>query len=444
MRRKLTIGLVVLSALIGLGLAAKVVLPTLRPDTARASAVRLLEQRKYEKGLQQLAAYAARWPAHAMAEPKIEIGEPTRLTIDCRRDGLQLTGPTIPIPASAYPDAAVSEKLRLPIAEVQEGPVWIDDLSLAYAALSETGQAAVVYLNPLTRELTTRDVPETAYAAAFEPTARILLREDAEQVLSMVPDLSGATQPKLLALSPDGTWLLFRAAASDPDWPYELWRCRPDGAEAARLSPLRTMAASVAFSPDGTRVAWFDGPRLMLAELADQEGRELQAYDVAAVLQPSAPAWSPDGRELAYGVASADRWRLVTCPIAEPSKATERSRLNSLEALCYATQDLLLQSQQELDKTRWLVSLRGRDDSFHSRPWVEHARCGTISQDQIWLAWRDDSELLVRVLWLHHPLSAWSSEELPEATLQERPTGPQAPLSPVPDEPEPTQPDVRT
>ncbi|MBI2298739.1 MAG: PD40 domain-containing protein, partial [Armatimonadetes bacterium] len=342
--------------------------------------------------------------------------------------------------AGSYADAGTDKRTARP-AVVPDGPVWLDNERLAWLAQEPSKPPQIVVLSAADRELKAYPAPTAAYALTFAAAAALVVRDDAEKVAATRPNLGGATNPRLLALSPDGSWLIFAAKASG-EHPHELWRARPDGSDSARLSVSETPCQAISFAPDGSRLAWFDGPRVMTAGLADTAGRELKSYELAAVLQPQAPCWSPDGRELAYGVGSSDAWRLWTCPLDQPDKAAERPRLNFIETLQYVGPGRLLQTQKERDKDHRLISLRCPEDKFNSRLLVDNARAAALSADGLRLAYR--GAVAVQVLWLFQPLAERPTAALPAATLPERPAGPPAPVSPKPRVVAPKPPSVQT
>lgn len=415
--------------------------PSFDPDHARARATRRLELRDHRRGLAALSAYGQRFAEHALGHGPIEVGEPIRMRVEFRPDGLLVELPARPLPASAYPDTATATPLQPPPCRIEQGPTWVDATRLAYVAVEPGGSPSLLLLDTTTCELVEQPVPQASYTMTFEATAALLGRPDAATAYRLKPNLAGATQPRLLAVSPDGSWLIFRARASG-ERPYELWRTRPDGSDAARLATLDTACAAVSFSPDGSRLAFFDGPRVRIAGLADEEAQDLRAYEVAAVLQPAAPCWSPDGRSVAYGVGSAGEWRLVTCPLDDPDAARERVRLTLLLDLEWIASDRFLQSQQVLDEERWVISIRTDQDALRSRVLVEGGRHGRLSADGRMLAYHTGDA--VRVLRFYEPLPTRAIAALPAAELPERPAGPPAPASPPPDDAAPSPPPVPT
>lgn len=428
--------LVMLGAALG---AFYLLLPRYSPDAARERAVARLERGDHEEGLRRLYDYARRFPDRAATHPEVTIGRPLRLRIEIRQDGLLIDGPPVDTEPGAS-DITVSPEAepadQASDVTVEQGPVWVGPETLVYAAAWPDGAAKLVRLQVVKREYEELLLPESAWPMTFQATAALL--GSPESVYQLAPDLGGASEPHLLAVSPDRSWLIFRATA-DGESPYELWRVRPDGTDAQRLTPAETQVQAVAFSPDGTTLAYFDGPAVKLVGLADTTSRELKRYEAAAVLSPAAPAWSPDGTQLAWGVGSTNEWRLVTGPADDAEKLTERTRLHSLTRLEFLSDGWLLQSQQVLESERRLVTVRAEKDEFTSRVVLPDARDGTMSADGLMLAVRAGGRL--RVYWRFQPFSALSEEHWPEADLPERRAGPRGPASPPPDAAAPTPPE---
>jgi TolB protein len=89
-----------------------------------------------------------------------------------------------------------------------------------------------------------------------------------------------------------------------------LWIVRTDGSGARRIRRESTVEAS--FSPDGSRIAFSDGGVLQIMSADGRGARTVERYvtDLGG-----SPAWSPDGRRLAY----------MTC-VRPGSPACERFR----------------------------------------------------------------------------------------------------------------------
>jgi len=119
--------------------------------------------------------------------------------------------------------------------------------------------------------------------------------------------------------SPDGSEILFEA---DGDNGPELWRYDIESGNRRPLLAGNRVARHGAWHPDGGRVvfaAGHDGSRLDLWEVDLATGLEwrITSHDG----DESAPAWSANGRHLAYVLHEKGRWRLMVRRFGMPAES---------------------------------------------------------------------------------------------------------------------------
>jgi tricorn protease len=120
--------------------------------------------------------------------------------------------------------------------------------------------------------------------------------------------------------SPDGKWIAY---VSDRSGREEIYVSAVDGAgEPQKLTELDALKAGYSWSPDSTQIAYTssDG-KLRVVNLTSKETKEITSSRYGNVSQP---AWSPDGKWLAYSKADASR---VTDIYLVPSAGGEEKKV---------------------------------------------------------------------------------------------------------------------
>jgi DNA-binding winged helix-turn-helix (wHTH) protein/Tol biopolymer transport system component len=118
---------------------------------------------------------------------------------------------------------------------------------------------------------------------------RELVRYDVSRKI-FVPYLGGIAA-RHLQFSRDGQWVAYKNEADG-----SLWRSRPDGTQALRLTfpPLEVMHSS--WSPDGKKIAFQAGGKLYQVPFEGGKTEPLLPEDIDG----TQPSWSPDGGALLF------------------------------------------------------------------------------------------------------------------------------------------------
>jgi serine/threonine protein kinase len=160
---------------------------------------------------------------------------------------------------------------------------------------------------------------------AISPDSRyvqIVLRKDGLQSLwlhniasNSDTQVMAATEGpyKSLAFSPDGNYLYFIKAADATYTNFDLSRAPVPGGTPQTI--VRGIDSDITFSPDGQRLAFAraDSPEIGKYSLisVDLDGSDEQSLFVATPVSdtPTAVAWTPDGKEIAYRIYNSDKAR---------------------------------------------------------------------------------------------------------------------------------------
>jgi Tol biopolymer transport system component len=157
----------------------------------------------------------------------------------------------------------------------------------AATALAAAGQAGGDSVRPRSTIVFTRGTlkPWTSHLYVVNPDGSGLRRLTNGQVADLYP-----------SWSPDGSRIVFQRSVRPRAW--DVYVVRADGSGLRRLT--RTDSASEpAWSPDGRTIAYVTETGLFLMN-ADGTGRHLLTARIGGRYPVHSPAWSPDGRAIAY------------------------------------------------------------------------------------------------------------------------------------------------
>jgi len=188
------------------------------------------------------------------------------------------------------------------------------------------------------------DDPAYAYTTADDSAVNIMgLRPDAELV-ALTTD-GGSSSP---SFTPDGTSIVFARAypgqpgASSPPSADSVWIMNADGSDPQELMRMTTVD-SVSVSPDGTRMVVIGQQRsdrpdggLYVADIDGRALRRVHAPPGHQVLFGDAPAWSPDGSEVAVVVTAGGQFAVYAVSVSDGS-AREVTRSASVSHMSWST-----------------------------------------------------------------------------------------------------------
>lgn len=270
---------------------------------------------------------------------------------------------------TARPEAVIAPDQRRAV-YFEDGAVWLQELSNGQArvvlTLAPERLACCVLLwwaaQPdwaLTAWRPAEDAPSDAGSLLF------INLVDGRQI-APAPDSLASGAP---ALSPDGRTLAFNEGGAPalfhfPDGPVEGIDpgafTLPDGQPASVLG-----MGSPAWSPDGTRLAWYitfsdagvNTAAILVLELASGRAQRLHPYvNLGRGGWFSAPRWSPDGRWLAF-VAEAEQADDRGVWVVAADGSAEFRLGPGVNPLWRADSQYLIYSQD--NDTHWLVTVGG-------------------------------------------------------------------------------------
>jgi Tol biopolymer transport system component len=119
------------------------------------------------------------------------------------------------------------------------------------------------------------------------------------------------------AWSPNGRRIAFVSdrGTTTSDYNTNIWVMNADGSRPRQLTSAVTAASDPAWSPDGRKIAFAAGTYTLQIYVMDADGSHLRLL-TRARSGAAAPAWSPDGRKIAFTIGA----RATSTPPDDPGK----------------------------------------------------------------------------------------------------------------------------
>jgi len=257
--------------------------------------------------------------------------------------------------------------------------------------MTRNGKAAGVAISP--------DGKSTAYVLRNGSEQSVFVQRNgtASDVQLIAPDNINYGG---LAFSPDGSMLYYTASSKDNQLYSSLFKMPVTGGAATKL--VDDIDTAVSFSPDGTRFAFVRGVPdkrevdLMTAN-ADGSGLKVVAKKAGQVYHASliTPAWSPDGRTIAFTIYQSTNRRILMAVAPDGSGLQE----------FYKTHDDLGRPHWLPDGSAIIVPVREGNLGDRGQLWkvdFPSAQAQRISNDQrdystLWFELNHDATALAAV-----------------------------------------------
>ncbi len=200
------------------------------------------------------------------------------------------------------------------VPQMEVHPVWSPDGSRIALSVPEGSGHAIAVVNAdgsNLRVLTEGGLynlptwsPDGAQIAFSFGDGIIVMNADGSNRRTVLRRLAGDEYRKM-SWSPDGSRIAFASTRGKPtnhDTDFEIFTMRPDGSDIRQLTDNNVPDHNPAWRPDGAKIA-FDSNRPAPTNiwLMNPDGSQQTKLTNDFILGVSAPAWSQDGSQIAYG-----------------------------------------------------------------------------------------------------------------------------------------------